>query len=98
MQEKESVMAVRFELKIPSPGIIVRLHSAAVTLTTEFSIRTSQPLKIHIVFLSSFKKVLNEQEDNNCECDGRKTGLTVMPQRSHKTQFARRKQLIYFPN
>ena len=42
MQEKESVMLVRFELKILSVGI-------TVTLVTEFSIHTAQPLKVLIV-------------------------------------------------
>ena len=49
MKEKESIVAVRCELKIPSLGITVWHHSArTVTLVTEFSIRTSQPLKILI--------------------------------------------------
>ena len=45
MQEKESVMVVWCKLKIPSRGITVW----TVTLVTEFSIRTSLPLKILIV-------------------------------------------------
>ena len=49
MQEKESIMVVRCELKIPSLWITVQHHSASlrmptVTLMTEFSIWTSQPL------------------------------------------------------
>ena len=52
MQEKEFVTAVRFELKIPSHGITVRHHSAK--LLTEFSIRTSGPLKILIGTIQLF--------------------------------------------
>ena len=48
MQEKEFIMAVRCDLKIPSLGITVRHHSA-VTLVTEFSIRTSRPLNSPII-------------------------------------------------
>ena len=46
MQGKESVMVVWCKMKIPSRGITVR----TLTLVTEFSIRTSLPLKILIVF------------------------------------------------
>ena len=42
MQENESVVVVRFELKIASLWI-------TVTLVTEFSVRTSQPLKSLII-------------------------------------------------
>ena len=46
MQEKESIMVVWCELKIPSLRITVRHHSAS--LVTKFSIRTSQPSNILI--------------------------------------------------
>ena len=63
MQEKESIMVVRCELKIPSLGVTVRHHSASlvmrrVTLTTEFSIHTEQPLKILILCFSNI--LINE--------------------------------------
>ena len=49
MQEKEFTMVVQCELKIPSLGITDRHHLAwSVILVKEFSIRTSQPLKIRI--------------------------------------------------
>ena len=70
MQEKESVMVVRCELKIPSLGYlfgITRLRTA--TLVTEFSIRTEQPLKILIVFPKrvDHKTEKVEQEHENKE-------------------------------
>ena len=57
MQEKESVIVVQFELKIQSLGLTVRHHSASqtVTLMTEFSIHTSQPLKILIDWLMAHR-------------------------------------------
>ena len=36
MQEKESVMSVRCELKIPSLGITVRYHSASLVMLNNF--------------------------------------------------------------
>ena len=55
MQEKESIMVVWCELKIPSLGITVRHHSASLMMT-EFSIRTSHPWKI-LIFLTLLCKV-----------------------------------------
>ena len=50
MQEKESIMVVWCKLKVPSLRITVRYHSASLAMlnsvVTEFSIRSSQPLKI----------------------------------------------------
>ena len=46
MQEKESIMVIWCELKIPSLGITNR----TVILVTEFSVSTSQPLKILIFY------------------------------------------------
>ena len=37
MQEKESIMAVRYELKIPSLGITVRHHSASLVMPDSYS-------------------------------------------------------------
>ena len=50
-QEKESIMAVWCEMKIPSLGLTVR-HRGTVTLMTGFSIRTTQSLQILILFSS----------------------------------------------
>ena len=36
MQEKEPVMVVRFELKIPSLGITVRHHSASLVMPNSY--------------------------------------------------------------
>ena len=36
MQEKESIMIVRSELKIPSLGIIVRHHSASLVMPNSY--------------------------------------------------------------
>ena len=36
MQEKESVMVVRFELKIPSLGITTRHHSASIVMPNSY--------------------------------------------------------------
>ena len=36
MQEKETVMAVRFELRFPSLGIIVRQHSASLMMPNSY--------------------------------------------------------------
>ena len=36
MQEKESLMVVRFELKIPSLGITVRNHSASLVIPNSY--------------------------------------------------------------
>ena len=47
MQEKEPIIAVRCKLKIPSLGITL-----SVTFVTEFSMRTSQLLKILIYCLN----------------------------------------------
>ena len=50
MQEKESIMVVGCELKIPSLVITVGHHSERfVTLMREFLICISQPLKILLV-------------------------------------------------
>ena len=49
MQEKESIMVVWCEMKIPSLRITrPASRCRTVILVTEFSIRTSQPLKILI--------------------------------------------------
>ena len=53
MQEK-SIMVVRCRLKIPSLGITGR-HHKALPLVTEFSIRTSQPLKVLIISMLYIK-------------------------------------------
>ena len=37
MQEKESIMVVRYELKIPSLGITVRHHSANLVMPESYS-------------------------------------------------------------
>ena len=37
MQEKESIMVVRYELKIPSLEITVRHHSASLVMTDSYS-------------------------------------------------------------
>ena len=52
MQEKESIMVVRRELKVLSLGLTVRLSQCqTVTLVmTEFSFCTSQPLNIVIIW------------------------------------------------
>ena len=62
MQEKDSIMAVWCELKIPSLGITVRHHSASlmtptVTPVMEFSIGTSQPLKSLILSIRQLNRV-----------------------------------------
>ena len=54
MQEKESIMVVLCELKIPSLEITVRHHSASLVmpngcLVTEFSIRTLQLIICQII-------------------------------------------------
>ena len=55
MQEKESIMVLRCELKIPSLWITVRHHSASLVMSkTEFSIHTSLPLKILIFYPKHF--------------------------------------------
>ena len=55
MQEKESVMVVRFDLKIPSLRLTIWHHQACrkVTFMTEFSIRTSRLLKVLIFSLKN---------------------------------------------
>ena len=64
MQEKESIMDVRCELKIPSLGIIVRHHSASLVMPNRYprdgiSICISQPLKILIMFIRRQKNRSN---------------------------------------
>ena len=36
MQEKESIMVVRYDLKIPSFGIAVRYHSASLVMPNSY--------------------------------------------------------------
>ena len=45
MQEKESIMVVRCELKIPSLGISVRQHSASLVMPNSYFSMISQRLK-----------------------------------------------------
>ena len=52
MQEKQRVMVAQYRLKILSPGTTVQHHEACrtVTLLTESSICTSQPLKVLLFY------------------------------------------------
>ena len=46
MQEKDSIMAVRCELKIPSLGITVRHHSASLVMPNIYPRDDSTPTTI----------------------------------------------------
>ena len=74
MQEKESIMVVRCELKIPTA------RDNSVTLVTEFSIRSSQPLKI----LNDPKFSDRYAWANSTDPDQSDQGLHYLPFRLHR--------------
>ena len=54
MQEKESIMVVQYELKIPSPGMTVRHHSTNLVMPNSYP-RTLNP---HLTIIDSYNHYL----------------------------------------